>query len=129
MAQALAEPHNHPLQAVIKTAQAWGKPTSFMLIGGAGEWGDRDRTLAIGHQLYLDGLCGECGRPVEVCRDPATAGWWEVKSDTCQASAAVAERTSEPGYKPQPGQILYPVLEKTTGGAPGYGAPPEGWEF
>ncbi len=128
MAEVLAAQPNPSLLAVIKTAQAWGKSPSFMLTG-AGEWGERDRVLAIGYQLYQGMLCPECGNPLTVCRDEGNAGWWETSTATCHAAKAVAERTSEPGYKPQPGQIIYPVLEKAEGGAPGYGAPPEGWKF
>lgn len=112
----------------IKTAQAWGKPPGFFLTNTE-EWTPQDRTLALGYQIYLGLLCPECGNPLAVCRDAATAGWWETQTATCYASKAVAEKTSQPGYKPQAGEIIYPVLDKPKGDATGYGAPPDGWEF
>lgn len=126
MAEALTDPSNQPAITAIKTGIAWGKPPGFML-GGPGGWTARDRVVALGYQLYLETLCPECGHPVDVCR--TADGWFEVKTATCHAKAAVESHTSEPGYKPMPGQILYPALEKNTGGATSYGAPPEGWEF
>lgn len=96
-----------------------------------GEWGwsERDRTFAVGYQLYKQMLCPECGQTLTVCRDAANAGWYEVETSTCYATKSVHERTSEPGYKPAPGEVLYPVLSKKDGDAPAYGAPPEDWEF
>lgn len=99
----------------VKTAQGWGKPPSFMITGG-GEWSDRDRVLALGYQLYTQMLCPECGNPVSICRDPNRDGWFEAKTETCYAVKAVATHTGQQGYKPEPGEIIYPHLEEPVGG-------------
>ena len=99
------------------------------MITGEKEWSERDRTFAVGYQLYQQMLCPECHQPLTVCRDASSDGWFDVETSTCYATKAVQEYTSEEGYKPAPGGILYPVLNKKEGGAPSYGAPPEGWEF
>lgn len=127
VADCLHSGEHRPLITVIKTAQAWGKPPSFLL-GGAGEWSEEDRTLAVAYQIYTEETCPECGQPMMVCRDPKNSGWFETKTATCYAAQAVGQRASEPGFKPSPGEIIYPVLEKAAGSGTSYGAPPEGWE-
>lgn len=59
------------------------------------------------HQIYLDTKCAQCGRSVHVCRNEANAGIFQAETTACQASAAIDERTSQQGYKREPGELLY----------------------
>lgn len=42
-----------------------------------------------------------------MCRNEANAGIFEAATTTCQTSAAIDERTSQQGYKREPGELLY----------------------
>lgn len=114
----------------MQTARQWGKPPSCLITGGT-EWTARDRILALGHQLYEAALCPECGRPKRVCRDPGMSGRFTIHSEICQATAALQQHRSEPGYQPTPGELLYAVPEDTGDGDTDdddqrYGGPPPG---
>jgi hypothetical protein len=39
-------------------------------------------------------ICSMCGHPMSVCRDPRSAGTWEVLEEICQPSR-VAQAASE----------------------------------
>lgn len=53
---------------------------------------EQDRAELIAYELYLEGLCPRCGRPLEVCTsDEATGVQFEVQQSTCRATRAIAE--------------------------------------
>lgn len=58
-------------------------------------------------QLYEDTKCASCGRSVLVCRNEKNKGIWEAAVTICTAQAAIQERQSQPGYTPEPGEMLY----------------------
>lgn len=76
---------------------------------GGKEWGQRDYLLALAFQLYLDSKCPHCGQSKSVCHNDANRGNYEVESFSCYPQAAIQERTSAAGYKPEPGELLYAV--------------------
>jgi len=62
------------------------------------EWTDEDRGLALAWLDEQDDLCPTCGHPKTLCRDPATAGTWEVVQEICQpgrVAQAAAENAAE----------------------------------
>lgn len=65
--------------------------------------------LEFAYTLYLEGLCGECGRPKFECRNEANNGLYEVADVTCYAQAAIESYTGQKGFKPEPGQRFYAV--------------------
>lgn len=53
---------------------------------------EQDRAELIAYELYAEGLCPRCGRPLEVCTsDEATGVQFEVQQSTCRATRAIAE--------------------------------------
>lgn len=71
--------------------------------------------------MYEAMLCGECGHPVSVCRDPAAS--FDVHEDTCQARAAIDEhRQATAKQDPEPGLVLSARLDTV----PSVARPP--WE-
>lgn len=74
---------------------------------GGKEWGQRDYLLTLAFQLYLDTTCQHCGRSKSVCHNDANRGLYEVEAYSCHPQAAIQERTSQQGYKPDPGELLY----------------------
>ena len=67
--------------------------------------------LGLALTIYEDGMCS-CGHPKHLCRHPSNDGWFEVKTDQCQARAATDRVTSVKGYKPEPGTALYTVYTR-----------------
>lgn len=63
--------------------------------------------MVFAHQIYLDTKCPRCGQSVYVCRNEDNAGIFQAESTACYAQAAIDERTSQSGYKPEPGEMLY----------------------
>lgn len=62
------------------------------------EWLDEDRGLVLALLEERAQTCPSCGHPVSQCRDPATAGTWQVVEEICQPSRiaqAVAENAAE----------------------------------
>ena len=57
-------------------------------------WSEDDRALALALLAEERDTCPGCGQPLEVCRDPATAGTWTVHQEVCQ-SCVVAEATRD----------------------------------
>jgi hypothetical protein len=58
------------------------------------EWTSADRGWVLALLAEQADVCPQCGHPMTVCRDPATAGQWQVIEGVCQASRiaqAVAE--------------------------------------
>jgi hypothetical protein len=58
------------------------------------DWTEADRGLVLALLEERAGACGSCGHPLSECRDPKTAGTWEVIEDICQPSR-VAQAVSE----------------------------------
>jgi hypothetical protein len=58
------------------------------------DWTDFDRGLALALLAEQAATCPSCGHPISECRDPKTAGTWEVVQEVCQPSV-VAQVTSE----------------------------------
>lgn len=61
------------------------------------EWSDVDRGLLLALLAERNETCSLCGHPTSVCRDPKTAGSWQVVEDVCQPSRvaqAVAENAA-----------------------------------
>lgn len=63
--------------------------------------------MEFAYTLYIEGMCGECGRPKDECRNPDNDGLYVADSVTCYAQAAVEEHTGQQGFKPDPGQRFY----------------------
>lgn len=62
------------------------------------EWGDLDRGLVLALLAEQREICPLCHHPMSVCRDPKTAGTWEVAEEICQpsrVSQAAAENVRE----------------------------------
>lgn len=62
------------------------------------EWSDMDRGLVVALLAERRETCPLCGHPMAVCRDPRTAGTWQVKEEVCQPSRisqAAAESVRE----------------------------------
>lgn len=49
------------------------------------EWTDEDRAWHLAYQEDLDNRCPGCGNYLDECRDPKTAGHWQVVAQTCEA--------------------------------------------
>jgi hypothetical protein len=60
-----------------------------VLRGRRRKWTDRDRLLVVAWQIYQDSLCSDCGQNRERAFNPDMDGWFEVKSLTCHACAAL----------------------------------------
>jgi hypothetical protein len=53
---------------------------------------EQDRAELIAYEIYLEGLCPLCGRPVEVCTSPEDGGPQFVPTyRTCRASMELAD--------------------------------------
>lgn len=62
------------------------------------EWTETDRALVLAWLAEQKATCSNCGHPVSVCRDPSTAGRWEVVESQCEPGrvlAAHAENVAE----------------------------------
>lgn len=62
------------------------------------EWSDLDRGLVLALLAEQREVCPLCHHPMSVCRDPRTAGSWEVMEEICQpsrVSQAAAEAVRE----------------------------------
>jgi hypothetical protein len=49
-------------------------------------WTDLDRGLLLALLAEQRETCSECGHPMSQCRDPKTAGHWEVIRAICEPS-------------------------------------------
>lgn len=66
------------------------------------EWSDADRGLVLALLAERAETCPSCGHPMSVCRDPATAGTWQVVEEICQptrVARAVAEDVAKTGRR------------------------------
>lgn len=55
--------------------------------------------------MYEAMLCGECGHPLSVCRDPAAS--FEIVEDTCQAKAEIDQyHRANSKNEPEPGHVI-----------------------
>lgn len=62
------------------------------------EWTDADRGLVLALLAEKADTCPSCGHPMSVCRDPSTAGTWQVEEQICEPTRiaqAVAENNAE----------------------------------
>lgn len=50
------------------------------------EFTDLDRGLVLALLAEQRETCQSCGHPMALCRDPRTAGTWQVLEDVCQPS-------------------------------------------
>lgn len=105
---------------VIETALKWGRPPSaYFQPEQGGGWTAKDYLLTHAHTLYLQGLCPECGRPRDVCRQDG----WDVDQRICGPSAAVAlYRKEHP--KPDPGEVLSTSRSETPEGSDTWASAP-----
>ena len=88
----------------LQAARDWGV-APHILLGGTGPWTDADRIAVMGLALYERELCKECGRHTSICRNP------KLEQETCYAKAAVDRVTGGKNFRPEPGRVMYPVLE------------------
>lgn len=58
------------------------------------EWSDVDRGLLLALLAEQRETCSSCGHPMSACRDPKTAGSWQVVEDVCQPTR-VAQAAAE----------------------------------
>lgn len=63
--------------------------------------------MVFAYQIYLDTKCRQCGRSVHVCRNEANVGIFQAETTACHAQASIDERTSQQGYKAEPGEMVY----------------------
>jgi hypothetical protein len=49
-------------------------------------WTPTDRGLVLALLAERAETCPSCGHPMSVCRDPRTAGSWQVVQEVCQPS-------------------------------------------
>ena len=71
-------------------------------------WTDEDRGWLMALLAEEREVCPGCGQPLEVCRDPATAGSWSPVTTTCEACRildATRDNYAE-GGRPQRGLYL-----------------------
>lgn len=62
------------------------------------EWTTADRGWVLALLAEQADVCPDCGHPTTVCRDPATAGQWQVIEGVCQPSRvaqAIAENNAQ----------------------------------
>lgn len=88
-------------------------------MGGDGSWTSKDDVLTLALTAYEDGLCKQCGHPLELCRDGETDGWWEVGEAVCQATRATElwRRGQSKDWQPDAGQLIYAKPPSSAGGA------------
>jgi hypothetical protein len=66
------------------------------------DWTDSDRGLLLALLAERGETCPSCGHPMSLCRDPATAGRWQVDPQVCQptrVAQAVAENDMQAGKR------------------------------
>ena len=49
-------------------------------------WTEHDRALLIALLAEQRETCPSCGHPMSLCRDPRTAGRWQVVTSICEAT-------------------------------------------
>jgi hypothetical protein len=62
------------------------------------DWTDEDRSLVLALLAEQRETCSTCGHQMSECRDPRTAGRWQVLTEVCQpgrVAQAVAEDNRE----------------------------------
>jgi hypothetical protein len=48
-------------------------------------WTGEDRAWFEAYLAEVDEVCGGCGNPLDECRDPKTAGKWQIVESQCEA--------------------------------------------
>lgn len=61
-------------------------------------WTEMDRGLVLALLADRAETCSQCDHPMSMCRDPKSAGQWQVLQDVCQASR-VAQAVAEDVHK------------------------------
>jgi len=61
------------------------------------EWSDVDRGLLLALLAERAAVCSLCGHPMSECRDPKTAGTWQVLQEVCQPSRVAQAVAEEAG--------------------------------
>lgn len=67
-------------------------------------------TLALALSRYRDAHCAHCGFLVSECRDDDLEDRWQVRVDTCHATAAIDRARSDSHGEPLPGQVVSVAL-------------------
>lgn len=49
------------------------------------EWSDEDRGWLLAYLQERAEVCSGCGHPLDECRDPKTAGRWQIVVSQCEA--------------------------------------------
>lgn len=70
------------------------------------EWSEHDRALLLALLLEQKETCPTCGHPVSVCRDPKTAGRWQVVKSICQAGRVMQAEAENAAETKQRGLLL-----------------------
>jgi hypothetical protein len=69
------------------------------------DWSDDDRAMALALLAERAAVCPLCGNPKDVCRDPSTAGTWQVHDQICEPGR-VLQKVAE-GRQGERGLLLY----------------------
>lgn len=87
-------------QAITRTTYEYDEQGRLVeaLTAAESQWTDADRGLLLALLAERRETCSECGHPMSLCRDPSTAGRWQVMENVCQATRvaqAVAEDVAQ----------------------------------
>lgn len=90
----------------LRTARDYRLPWSVMVGTRESGWTDKDRILALALTMHEDGL-HSCGHPKSIAFSPWSDGYFEVRSQVCQACAAgeMYARTHK-DHKGAPGEVF-----------------------
>jgi len=78
-----------PTEEVVEHYDAAGNLTGRSVITRRSPWTDEDRGWLLALRAEEQETCSGCGQPLDVCRDPKTAGTWTPRVDVCQACVVV----------------------------------------
>lgn len=91
-----------PTEEVVEHYDAAGNLTGRSVITRPSPWTDEDRGWLLALRAEERETCKGCGHPLDVCRDPRTAGTWTPQTEICQAcviAEAEAENQQEGGRR------------------------------
>lgn len=74
-----------PTTELVEHYDVAGELTGRSVITRPSPWTDEDRGWLIALLAEERETCRGCGQPLDVCRDPQTAGTWSPVQQTCQA--------------------------------------------
>jgi len=69
-------------------------------------WDDNDRGPVLALLEERAETCPECGHLKSACRDPKTAGSWQVDVQTCQPSVVAQVRAEQIHEAKQRGRVI-----------------------